>query len=407
MHKAFVQGTHRTRDPAETLRDYGRHLVDFGITRLANVTGLDRIGIPVYQAIRPNARSLSVSQGKGLTALAAKASAMMESIENWHAERPIGPLRYESVAALAASEALIDVDQLPLRPGGVLRRDLPMLWIEGRDLLTSRPVWVPFEFVHMNTVLPVGAALTFFNSSNGLASGNHLLEATLHALYEVIERDAISLWRLQSQDDREAGRIDPDTVEDGDCRALVERFRRAGISLALWEITSDLGIPCYACVVADDPDTLGGQYPGIDWGYGCHLSAEIALGRALTEAAQSRVTVIAGGRDDNPHAVYQTWESGSYRQRQARLHFGPGGGRPFSPGPSRATATFEGDLDLVLQRLRTAGLSSVAAVDLTHPRYQIPVVKTIVPGMELLLHNDRPQLHRRARAVEALQESRH
>ena len=38
-----------------------------GITRLSTVTGLDRLGVPVAVACRPNSRSLAVFQGKGLT----------------------------------------------------------------------------------------------------------------------------------------------------------------------------------------------------------------------------------------------------------------------------------------------------------------------------------------------------
>jgi ribosomal protein S12 methylthiotransferase accessory factor len=64
--KRFVTGTHRARTPAETLADFGRHQQTMGITRLANVTGLDVIGIPVYMAVRQNSRSIAVSQGKGL-----------------------------------------------------------------------------------------------------------------------------------------------------------------------------------------------------------------------------------------------------------------------------------------------------------------------------------------------------
>lgn len=86
MPKGYTSGTHRTRSPATTFADYARLMPALGITRVANVTGLDHIGLPVYTAIRPTSRSLAVSQGKGLDAAAAKASALMESIEAWHAE---------------------------------------------------------------------------------------------------------------------------------------------------------------------------------------------------------------------------------------------------------------------------------------------------------------------------------
>ena len=94
--KAYRRGTHRTVDPAATLARVRPHLQGMGITRIANVTGLDRIGIPVVMACRPNARSLAVSQGKGLTLEAAKASAVMEAIELHHAERIELPLKLGS-----------------------------------------------------------------------------------------------------------------------------------------------------------------------------------------------------------------------------------------------------------------------------------------------------------------------
>ena len=57
-----------------------------GITRIAELTGLDTLGIPVFAAIRPMGKSLSTQQGKGTTALAAKVSALVESLETWSAE---------------------------------------------------------------------------------------------------------------------------------------------------------------------------------------------------------------------------------------------------------------------------------------------------------------------------------
>jgi len=76
--KQHREGTERTRSPAETVAIYRPVMEAVGITRLANVTGLDCVGIPVFMAVRPNARSLAVSQGKGVDADAVRASAMME-----------------------------------------------------------------------------------------------------------------------------------------------------------------------------------------------------------------------------------------------------------------------------------------------------------------------------------------
>ena len=83
--KGFRLGTHRAIDPRETIERIRPHMAAMGITRVANVTGLDRIGIPVVMVCRPNSRSLAVAQGKGLDLDAAKASGLGESIEAYHA----------------------------------------------------------------------------------------------------------------------------------------------------------------------------------------------------------------------------------------------------------------------------------------------------------------------------------
>src|SRR5437879_1103477 len=84
--KRYHDGTHRVVDPTTTLSRVMPHASRMGITRIAVLTGLDVIGIPVAAAYRPNSRSISVHQGKGSTLAAAKASAVMEAAESFHAE---------------------------------------------------------------------------------------------------------------------------------------------------------------------------------------------------------------------------------------------------------------------------------------------------------------------------------
>jgi ribosomal protein S12 methylthiotransferase accessory factor len=202
-----------------------------GITRLANLTGLDTIGLPVYTAIRPNARSLATSQGKGFDADSAKVSALMESIESWHGEWIERPLRWESYAALYDKAVVVDITALPLCIEGKLHFDRPLLWIEGYDLMQQRLSWVPFEAVSVNFVYPPNFACTFDPSSNGLASGNHVLEAIVHGLCEVIERDATALWYLND----ELRQLDLATVDDPSCVQILDLLKRAGVFTSVWD----------------------------------------------------------------------------------------------------------------------------------------------------------------------------
>src|SRR5437764_407034 len=107
MQKGFTAGTHRVVSPSETLERFMGKKESMGITRLCNITHLDNIGIPVVIAVRPASRSLSVSQGKGLTLEAAKASALMESIETYHAERIELPLRLASYRELSKANSVV------------------------------------------------------------------------------------------------------------------------------------------------------------------------------------------------------------------------------------------------------------------------------------------------------------
>ena len=110
--KGHVRGTHRQVSPARTLERVRPFLGEMGITRVANITGLDTVGLPVVMVCRPNARSLAVSQGKGLDLDSAKASGVMEAVESWHAEHVVLRLRLASWYELAERAPVADVSAL-------------------------------------------------------------------------------------------------------------------------------------------------------------------------------------------------------------------------------------------------------------------------------------------------------
>jgi YcaO-like protein with predicted kinase domain len=153
LPKGFRHGTHRVVAPSETLARFRPLASRMGITRLGNITGLDRIGIPVAVAIRPNSRSVSASQGKGIDLTQAMASAMMEAIEGFHAEE-VGEGQCASYRALALNSCVVDPDML-CGTGQPFDIDVPIRWLEGCDLLTREPCWVPAETVHTDYTQPL------------------------------------------------------------------------------------------------------------------------------------------------------------------------------------------------------------------------------------------------------------
>jgi YcaO-like protein with predicted kinase domain len=377
--KAYRRGTHRTVDPAATLARVQPYLARMGITRIANVTGLDRIGVPVVMVCRPNARSLAVSQGKGLTLDAAKASGVMEAIELYHGERIELPLKLGSVRDLGATHRLVDLDRLPRRADSRLHPNLQLLWIEGRDLLSDQPAWLPYEMVHTNYTLPFPSGSgCFIDHSNGLASGNDLVEAINHGICEVVERDASALWHLLGRQSRDRTRLELSTIEDDDCIEVLEKLRRADFAVAVWDTTSDVGIPSFYCVIVDRRHE--GSHLGI--GAGAHPSRSVALLRALTEAVQVRTTYITGSRDDLPPDHFTAPTIQHKLQHARALMATREAGRDFRDVPTYESDTVGDDLAWILARLRSAGIDEVIAVDLTLPQLGIAVARVVVPGLE-------------------------
>jgi ribosomal protein S12 methylthiotransferase accessory factor len=377
--KAYRRGTHRTVDPATTLARVQPYLARMGITRIANVTGLDRIGVPVVMVCRPNSRSLAVSQGKGLTLDAAKASGVMEAIELYHGERIELPLKLGSVRDLGATHRLVDLDRLPRRADSRFHFDLPILWIEGRNLLADEPVWLPYEVVHTRYALPLPSGSgCFAASSNGLASGNHLVEAINHGIAEVVERDSTAIWQHLGRKIRDRTRVELSTIEDHDCIELLDKLRQAEFAVAVWDTTTDIGIASFYCLITDRRHENAHSGAGA----GAHASRAVALLRALTEAIQVRTTYITGSRDDlrpdefTPPAIEQKL------RRAHALMARPETGRDFREVPTYESETVADDLGWILARLQSAGVEEVIAVDLTRPDMGVPVARVVIPGLE-------------------------
>lgn len=371
--KFDLGGTLRARDAASTLAWVRPLFLEFGITRVANVTGLDRIGIPVWMCIRPNGRSLSVSQGKGVTAELAQASAVMESIENHHSEHVRPPDLVESYRAVRRRHEAIVPRELQRGVRWKAYDDSrPMAWIRGTDLASKEDVLVPHVRVDLDWSRAHQDSGLFLVTSTGLASGNERAEALCHAIFEVIEREAEWHWdrlRLKAQ---HATELCADSVDAPMLRRLLDQFADAGVSVCMWDMTSDIGIPAYCCSIKDTNPFGAIQNFG---GSGCHLSKEIALSRALTEAAQSRLTFIAGSRDDLFPGLYDpsVQDTTSVAATCPTLDFRARKSPPLG-------ATFAEDLATTLDLLRSAGFPRVIAVDHTKPEFGIPVVAVVVPG---------------------------
>jgi ribosomal protein S12 methylthiotransferase accessory factor len=379
--KRFTDGTHRCASPEETLARIQPHLAACGITRLADISGLDRVGVTTVLALRPNAKRLVTSSGKGFTAIAATVSAAMEGIELHHAENPRLDETVAPFAELEADGVALDRATLPLVRRHHFSDRRPEVWVRGWDLLGGRDVLVPFLSATMVThpAQRPRLAQQFRQDSNGLASGNHLLEAACAAVYELVERDAVTCHRLaEHRWGYRAPLVPVDEVAHPRVRELVGRFAACDLQATLRDCTVDTEVPVYVAHLFD----RRARNAGIFAGWGAHLDPEVAMIRALTEAAQSRVCYIAGSRDDIFRCEERQARFEDTSARVARLREPSPTGPGRADRPSEATASFEGDLAVLLAKLRAVGVPQVVLVDLTDPALDIPVVRAIAPALE-------------------------
>jgi ribosomal protein S12 methylthiotransferase accessory factor len=372
--KEFVWGTHRAMAPEQTLARIRPHLARAGITRVADITGLDTLGVPVAVAIRPASATLAVEGGKGLSTAAAMTSAAMEAIERFVAESD--PLIDEAGTVEEVADRLpVPADRFPMFRYASISPERRYGWTRMQDLRTDRPFLVPCDLVHLpsyDTGVPFAHPWT--PSSNGLASGNHLPEAVCAALYEVIERDGAWCWQNAIQKGARPLLVDRATIERPAIGELLETLDRAEVDAPILWCPTDVGVPtCIAFVVDRRPGL------GIYKGYGCHLDPEIAMIRAVTEAAQSRTIFISGARDD---VLRPSYEANKRSGTPSTILF-PQGINPVSVAdiPDRATNSFHGDIAVMLELLAQAGFEHVLLRELDGSTFASSVARVVVPGL--------------------------
>lgn len=369
--------SYRICSAGETLQRVSPFLLRLGITRLSSQTGLDKIGIPVWCAFAPNARAIVIAQGKGLTDEAAKTSAAMEAIERSVATKPTCTVTTACLDELARRgvrhdtlQSLLALKKQPLSGSEDIE------WVEGRDLSTGEPVWLPFEAVHLDRTVD---DRRYWQSSDGLASGNTRDEALFHGLMERVERDALTLWQIASPARRYARRLDPAGIEEPELCDMLARIARADLEIALFDITSDLGLACIAAILAPRhrPAFPPLRHVEVTLGCGAALAPELAASRAISEAVQSRMTFIGGARDDLlPELFEKPVASDTLQAFAAEAHVA------LSDLPCHSAESATEGLDLLVRHLAEKSITRLYAVDLAPDWLPAAVAKVIVPQLE-------------------------
>ena len=361
------------RDAAVVARSIAPSL---GITRVARVTGLDRIGIPVWTATRPNALSLSVSQGKGADDDAAVASAVFEAAELTIAERQHAAAFQATRTELeAAGRRVMDGARFLRRGESGPTRDEPASWVEGLDLLSGNSIFVPEDAVRMADV----PGCRYWQTSDGLGTGSNLLEAAVHGVCELIERDAMALWSLCG-DERVARReIAAAALHSREIDAVEAKIAAAGIRLRLFDVTSDIGTPAFLAVLVPDRPRASLSYFDLASGSGAHPVATRAALRAITEAVQTRLTTITGSRDDVDPADYRRALPHDLTVYAGAANAGTG---PKPPAGYAGEKSLAGYLEWLVARVKAAGIRTLALVPFEFPDFPFVIARTLAPGLE-------------------------
>ena len=387
----FFKGTHRIRDPKETIEINEKKLRTAGITRLTEITDLDRVKIPVFSAIRPTAQegSVSVYAGKGATREQAKASAMMEGFERYSAERQDADNERTFVDTYNNLNNKQDINVLDpkdlLLPKNFTTQNVEnsrLEWIEANDIISEETIYVPSNavfhpYIPTREVQPSPIAI-FKGNTNGLASGNIIEESVLHGIFEVVERDAWSIFELTKRNKKE---INQDTIENDIINELLSKFNDEGIEIKLMDITADLKI---TTVAASADDTVLKDPALLTLGVGTHLDPNIAVIRALTEVAQSRATQIHGTREDTIRADFMR-KSGYDHMKKMNRHYFQKEETTIDLGDieDKSSNSIKKDIETSIEEVQKAGFEQILYTDLTREEIGINVARVIIPKAEL------------------------
>lgn len=375
--KVYIADTHRARAPKDTLKKVRRITGKAGITRVADITGLDRLGIPIFTSIRPGAQegAVTVYTGKGCTPQEAEVSAIMEGIERFSAEQGTLTLIKGSYKVLRTRYNLLDPIRLILPKIRMYSPDEEIEWVKGYSITNDKDILVPAEAVFH----PYERQNQLFRTNtNGLAVGNVIEEAILHGLMEVIERDAWSLFEGGGFKGRD---VDLCSIDNSLIKENLKKLEAASIKAYAKDITSDVGITTIGVAIDDEKN----KDPALlSLGVGTHLIPEIALLRALTEAVQSRLTTIHGTREDTFKAEFARRIGYERMKRLNRRWFAPTEETAkLSDLNSVLNEDFLEDIKYTVRKLTENDFKEVILVDLTKPGLDVPAMRVIVPGMEV------------------------
>jgi len=318
--------------------------------------------------------------GKGQSASEAFAGCVGEGIEHlsrleWENE-PLVRGTFRTAEHGLDERSLLEIAQLCCFDPG---RETPEVdWMQGCRLSDGSTLLVPASLCIRRRDTKAGVLPSAI--STGCAAGRSIEEATLAALLEVVERDAVALWWMGG---RRGRAFDLGTLARTQAGELLECLRAGKNSRITWllNLTSDIEIPCVAALSA----SIDGG--GFACGTAARLDARQAVRAALLELCQSELGhhLVAAKRkvrgDEALNAVDRRKldRARNLDPRSCDLLY-PSGFPQAAVSASERPEPADG-IRTVVKHLQRVGVEPLL-VDLTRPGLGVPVARVVAPGLQ-------------------------
>jgi ribosomal protein S12 methylthiotransferase accessory factor len=258
-----------------------------------------------------------------------------------------------------------------------------VFWIEGREIRTAKPAYLPAELVFLGAVRAEGVAPIAYATSSGLACAEELESAVERALLELLERDAFMVvW---------ANRLSLPLLDWAGCASIEAdeaMFARAGLRYAAVDLSAFHRVPTVLGVVRA-PVCFAGA---VGVGAAAATTIEEAWWKAVAEAfatraAGAKLALLAG--EAVKGAAIRSFEG---HIRHYAAHANAGATTFLDAGQHRSPASailpLEGAgiharLAALCRRVEEAG-SNAYAVDVTSPDVAdlgLTVARVIAPEL--------------------------
>lgn len=305
-------GGHRHTKPEETFERFKHHVspitgvVEYlkpgyhsnSVDYLSYVAG-HNFALKSYNSVKLLKQNMRmVSGGKGSTEAQAKTSALCEALERYSGV-------YQHEEPIVLDKTMEEIGDQAIHPNHCMQysesqyaeREKWLLkgshfntvphpfsenqktdWAPAYSLTQNKTRFLPAPYLYYNYPIDPQTAFSFADS-NGCAAGNTIEEAILQGFFEVIERDAVSIWwynMLQRQ------AVDIPSFQDPKINDLILRYQELGREVWALDISMDYPIPVFVALTRN----INNPKEEIVFGFGAHFDPKIALKRAVTEMNQ-------------------------------------------------------------------------------------------------------------------------